>query len=211
MWETAALVRDKGVSAALRSSMNDVATWADVERSVLVELAGVDGCVAIVFSDIEGSTALNDKMGDRAWNAVLKDHERVVARQVARHHGHIVKNQGDGYMMAFAQASQAARCAIGIERAMVKKLLRLGPNIQVRMGIHYGSVVHRDNDIFGRNVALAARVAALADGGEVLISGAVVDQLEGDDELDLMVTDVRSVELRGLSGEHLIATLDWQD
>ncbi len=210
VWETATLVRDKGVTAAIRNSMNDIAGWAEVERSALVELAGVDGCVAIAFSDIEGSTALNDKLGDRVWNSVLKHHDRVVSKQVAKFHGHIVKNQGDGYMLAFAEAEQAARCAIGIERSLSKPM-RVGPGIQVRMGIHYGSVVHRDNDIFGRNVAFAARVAGLADGGEVLVSGAVVDHLADVDDLDLMLTDLRSVDLRGLSGNHTIATLDWRD
>src|SRR5690606_11213134 len=116
----------------------------EVERSSIVELAGVDGCVAIAFSDIEGSTALNDKLGDRAWNAVLKQHEKVVAKYVARHHGHIVKNQGDGYLLAFATAEQSVRCAIGIQRALAKQArpVRVGPSILVRMGIHYGSVVH---------------------------------------------------------------------
>lgn len=209
VWETAALVRDKGVSAALRNSINEVAGWAEVERPVLVELAGVDGCVAILFSDIEGSTALNERLGDRSWNALLKQHEKIVTRHVARQHGHVVKNQGDGYMIAFAEAEQAARCAIGIERALAKPTVR--PRTEVRMGIHYGSVVHRDNDIFGRNVAMAARVAGLADGGEVLISGAVVEALAEFDDLDLRVTDVREVELRGLSGEQVVATLDWRD
>lgn len=213
VWETATLVRDKGVTAALRHSINDIAGWAEVERSSIVELAGVDGCVAIAFSDIEGSTALNDKLGDRAWNAVLKQHEKVVAKCVARHHGHIVKNQGDGYLLAFATAEQSVRCAIGIQRALAKQArpVRVGPSISVRMGIHYGSVVHRDNDIFGRNVAFAARVAGLAEGGEVLVSGEVVDQLADVDDLDLRLTDLRGVELRGLSGEHAIATLDWRD
>ena len=209
VWETASLVRDKGVSAAFRASISDIAGWAEVERPALVELAGVDGCVAILFSDIEGSTALNERLGDRAWNTLLKQHDRQVEKQIAKHHGQIVKHQGDGYMVAFATAEQAVRAAIGIERAFGQ--VRAVPTLRVRVGIHYGSVVHRDNDIFGRNVAHAARVAALAEGGEVLVSGAVVDEIAEVDDLDLRLTDLRSVELKGLSGEQVVGTLDWRD
>ena len=79
----------------------------------------------------------------------------------------------------------------------------------MRIGVHYGSAVHRDNGIFGRNVALAARVAGLAEGGEILVSGDVVEQIAQDDELDLMLTNPRLVQLRGLAGEQAVASVDW--
>lgn len=207
VWDTATLVRDKGVGGALRSSISEIANWAQVERPDLIRLAGVDGSVAIVFSDIENSTALNDRLGDHAFVRMLSQHNAIVTKQVNHHHGHVVKTQGDGFMVAFAEAEQATRCAIDIERALLKR--RASPPIVVRIGIHYGSAVHRDNDIFGRNVALAARVAALAEGGEILVSGSVVDQLADVEELDLMLTEPRTVQLRGLSGDHLVAAVDW--
>lgn len=207
VWETATLVRDKGVGGALRSSISEIANWAQVERPDLVRLAGDDGCVAILFSDIEGSTALNDEMGDRSFVRLLGQHNTVVTKQVTRHHGRVIKTQGDGFMIAFGEAAQAVHCAIAIDRALLRR--RAKPPIVVRIGIHYGSAVHRDNDIFGRNVALAARVAGLAEGGEILVSGDVVEQLADDEELDLMLTEPRAVQLRGLGGEHLVATVDW--
>ncbi|MGZ4456582.1 MAG: hypothetical protein ACXVWV_11430, partial [Nocardioides sp.] len=78
VWETAALVREKGVGGALRSSVEDLAGWAQVERPDLARLAAGDGSVAILFSDIEGSTALNEELGDRAWVKVLARHDAVV-------------------------------------------------------------------------------------------------------------------------------------
>jgi class 3 adenylate cyclase len=209
VWETATLVRDKGVGGAFRSSISEIANWAQVERPDLVRLAGVDGCVAIVFSDIEGSTALNDRLGDRGFVRVLSQHDALVNRQVGRHHGQVVKTQGDGFMIAFAEADQAVRCAVGVQRALAAR--RAKPPVAVRIGIHYGSAVHRDNDIFGRNVALAARVAGEAAGGEICVSGDVVDQLSEHEDLDLMVTEPRLVELRGLSGEQVVATVDWAE
>lgn len=207
VWETATLVRDKGVGGALRSSISEIANWAQVERPDLVRLAGDDGCVAIMFSDIEGSTSLNDRLGDHTFVKVLAQHNAVVDKQVRRHHGHVIKTQGDGYMIAFADAPSAVRCAIEVERALSRR--RAAPPLAVRIGIHYGSAVHRDNDIFGRNVALAARVAGLAHGGEILVSGAVVDQLVDVEELDLLLTDLRTVSLRGLAGDHVVAVVDW--
>lgn len=211
VWETATLVRDKGVGTALRTSINDLAGWAQVERPDLVELAGADGLVTILFSDIEGSTSMNERLGDRTWVGLLQAHDRVVRKQVDKHDGRIVKSQGDGFMIAFAAPETAVRCAIGVQRALDEGR-RTGTSSKVgflvRVGIHTGSVVHRDNDIFGRNVAQAARVAGLAVGGEILVSDAVAAAV-GDCE-DLVLGDRRLVELKGLSGEHLVAAVNWR-
>jgi len=79
--------------------------------------------------------------------------------------------------------------------------------VLVRIGIHHGDVVHRDNDIFGRNVAQAARVAALAEGGEILVSEAVADAVA--DHEDIALVDAREVQLKGLAGDHVVSTVDW--
>ena len=85
----------------------------------------------------------------------------------------MVKSQGDGFMVAFAQPDQAVRCSLDIQRS-----LRREPNsFRVRIGIHMGKSVRRGDDLFGRNVAMAARVASEADGGEVLVSEVVRDAL----------------------------------
>ncbi|MDN4161320.1 adenylate/guanylate cyclase domain-containing protein [Nocardioides abyssi] len=207
VWETAALVREKGLGGALRTSVEDLAGWAQVERPDLVRLAGADGTVAILFSDIEGSTALNERLGDQAFVRLLARHDQLVRSRVARHVGHVVKTQGDGFMVAFSTAEQAVRCASSVQRALDRGRLKGRTPVAVRIGIHQGDVVHRDNDIFGRNVAHAARVAALAGGGEVLVSGPVADALAGHD--DLVLTEPRAVELKGLAGEHLVAAVDW--
>ena len=74
----------------------------------------------------------------------------------------MVKTQGDGFMVAFPTPEDAVRCAIAVQRAFDKGSRKGKALVLVRIGIHHGDVVHRDNDIFGRNVAQAARVAALA-------------------------------------------------
>jgi class 3 adenylate cyclase len=192
VWQTANILRKEGFGAAVRSSIEDLADWAEVERPDLARLAP-NGRVAILFSDIEGSTALNERIGDRAWVRLIDRHDKMVGRCVSRHGGHVVKSQGDGFMIAFARPDEAVRCSVDVQRELAKR-----PNgIRVRIGIHAGKSVRRGDDLFGRNVAMAARVAATADGGEVLVSESVRNAVT-DQEFD----DGREVELKGFSGTH---------
>jgi adenylate cyclase len=193
VWQTATILRKEGLGAAVRSNIEDLADWAAVERPDLARLAP-NGRVTIVFSDIEGSTALNERIGDRAWVRLIDRHDKMVGRHVKRHSGYVVKSQGDGFMIAFAQPDQAVGCSLDVQRELAKR-----PNgIRVRIGIHSGKSVRRGDDLFGRNVAMAARVAAAADGGEVLVSESVRDAVGDTVSFD----DGREVELKGFSGTH---------
>merc|ERR1711969_211168 len=98
VWQTANILRRDGLGAAVRSSIEELADWAEVERPDLARLAP-GGRVAIMFSDIEDSTALNERIGDRAWVRLIGKHDKAVRRYVERHDGYVVKSQGDGFMM----------------------------------------------------------------------------------------------------------------
>ncbi|MFI5510637.1 adenylate/guanylate cyclase domain-containing protein [Mycobacterium sp. NPDC051804] len=195
VWQTANILRKDGFGAAVRSSIEDLADWAEVERPDLARLAP-NGRVAILFSDIEESTALNERIGDRAWVRLISRHDKMVRRHVTKHSGHVVKSQGDGFMVAFAQPDQAVRCSLDIQRS----LRRESENIRVRIGIHVGKSVRRGEDFFGRNVAMAARVAGEADGGEVLVSKEVRDALANADGYEF--DGGRDASLKGFSGTH---------
>ncbi len=200
VWQTANLVRKEGLGAAVRSSIEDLADWAEVERPDLARLTH-DGKVAILFSDIEGSTALNERVGDRAWVRLIGEHDKQVRKLVKAHSGHVVKSQGDGFMIAFARAEQAVRCGIDMQDALYREAQRKRRNgIRVRIGIHAGRSVRRGDDLFGRNVAMAARVAAEAIGGEVLVSDTVREALS--ECTDLEFDGGREVELKGFAGSH---------
>lgn len=204
---TAIKLRDHGVKGTIRSSIDDLAFWADVERPDLARLAAGDGTVTIMFSDIEGSTELNHRLGDRGWVNLLAKHDRILTKAIDAHAGHVIKTQGDGFMVAFASAPEAVGAAVDIERALAKIKRGNLADVRVRIGAHRGSAVHRDGDLFGRNVALAARVAAQADGGQVLVSDAVLDALGSDGP---PVIETREAELKGLPGVHCLHLLDWQ-
>ena len=200
VWQTANLVRKEGFGAAVRSSIEDLADWAEVERPDLARVTP-DGRVVILFSDIEESTALNERIGDRAWVKLIGAHDKMVHELVERRSGHVVKSQGDGFMVAFARAEQAVRCAADIQRALRRDAKRKRNNeIRVRIGIHMGRSVRRGDDLFGRNVAMAARVAGQAAGGEILVSQPVRDAVSDCD--DIGFDDGRDVELKGFSGSY---------
>ncbi|MEV0354668.1 adenylate/guanylate cyclase domain-containing protein [Nocardia sp. NPDC050697] len=204
VWGAASLLRRKGFRGALLSSIEDLAGWAQVERPDLATLAP-DGHVAIAFSDIEGSTALNERLGDRAWVRLLARHERLVGKQVAAHGGHVIKSQGDGFMIAFAETAQAVRCGLDIQAALARGT-ESAERVRVRIGIHMGTSVRRGDDLFGRNVAMAARVAGAAGGAEVLVSAevrAAIAKIPG-----IVVTGTREVALKGFDGVHRLSTVE---
>ena len=90
----------------------------------------------------------------------------------------MVKTQGDGFMIAFGDARAAVLCGLGVQQALDEDPERWD-EIRVRMGVHMGTSVRRGDDLFGRNVAMAARVAGLASGGEILVSETVRHAVDG--------------------------------
>ena len=206
VWNTANLMRKEGFGAAVRSSIEDLADWAEVERPDLARVTP-DGRVVILFSDIEESTALNERIGDRAWVKLIGSHDKLISGLVRRHSGHVVKSQGDGYMIAFARAEQAVRCGIDIQHELGQNGKRKrDEDIRVRIGIHMGRSVRRGDDLFGRNVAMAARVAAEAVGGQILVSEPVRDALRDCD--DIRFDEGRDVELKGFSGSYRLFAVE---
>ena len=202
--ETASRLREQGVRSTLLSSLDDFTDWALEHRTDIARIAAKDGTVTIFFSDIENSTSLNSTIGDEQWVRLLESHDRLVRTYIDRYGGQVVKNQGDGYMVVFSTPQQAVDAALGIQRALSAKRqrsrhLRRTP-IRVRIGLHVGTTIERAGDYFGSNVAMAARVAALADGGEILVTGDVVESLEDREDLHFIEED--TVELKGLPGEH---------
>ncbi len=202
---TADRVRQHGLAGLLQGSIEDLQTWAEAERAEVVHLAEADGTVTLFFSDIEGSTALNERLGDDAWVRVLAAHDELLRKRIETYRGQVVKTAGDGFMVAFRDAEAACRAAVGVQKDLRRTLdpkLRVTANVRVRIGIHTGPVITRDGDYFGRNVALAARIGDLATGGEVLVSDAVREALDEDAAVELV--EMGEVELKGLPGRHVV-------
>lgn len=199
--EAATRVREQGVGRMVLASLEDFTRWASEQRAAIGRMAAADGTVTILFSDIEGSTALNASLGDARWVRVLAAHDELVETYVEKYRGLIVKTQGDGHMVVFSTPELAVRAALDIQRAFGAKWntsreLRRTP-VKVRIGLHTGTAIERDGDYLGQNVALAARVAAQAAGGEVLVTGEIAEACAG-----ATFTPAAAVELKGFDGVH---------
>jgi class 3 adenylate cyclase/pimeloyl-ACP methyl ester carboxylesterase len=127
----------------------------------------------VLFTDIVGSTERAATLGDRQWRTLLEDHDDLVRRQLERHRGREVKTLGDGFLATFDGPARAVQCA----RDLAQEIASVG--LAVRAGIHTGECEVIGDDIGGMAVHLAARVAALARPGEVLVTGTVHDLVMG--------------------------------
>lgn len=181
------------------ASVREIAAEVEAERPDLRRAAAPDGTVTVMFSDIEGSTVLNERLGDVRWVELLRRHHAIVRAGVADHGGFEVKAQGDGFMIAFPSARRAVDCARAIQRDLADGL---GDEVRVRIGLHTGEAIREENDFYGRNVVLAARIAAAADGGETLVSD-IVRQLVASAG-DLTFSAPRDLELQGLDGTYRV-------
>jgi class 3 adenylate cyclase len=189
--------------ADTESSVDEVAASVASERPSLRRAAAPDGTVTILFSDIEGSTALNDRLGDLRWLEVLRAHNSVIRSQVSACDGFEVKAQGDGFMIAFPSARRAITCAVAVQDAIDRELGQHpdGP-VRVRIGLHTGEAIREESDFYGKNVVVAARIADEAAGGEILVSSVVKALTESAGDLEF--SEPREVELAGLTGTHVV-------
>src|ERR1700682_6404768 len=139
----------------------------------------LEGTVTVLFTDVQGSTEMRNQRGDEAAASILRVEEELVRRQIEAHSGREVKALGDGFMVAFGSARKAVACAVAIQKAVHEHNHAYpGREVHVRIGLNSGEVSQQDGDLFGAAVYLAARVAAKARGGQIVVSG-VVKQLAG--------------------------------
>ena len=139
------------------------------------------GAVTFLFSDIEGSTRLVKALRER-YPQVLAEHRRLVRDAIARQGGHEVDTQGDAFFVAFAGAKQGVLCALEIQRALAGHEWPAGALVRVRIGIHTGHAVPAEGVYTGLAVHRAARICAVAHGGQVLVSQATQTIIEDEEE-----------------------------
>lgn len=136
--------------------------------------------VTILFTDIEGSTRLTQRLGDQRAQDVLRVHNDIVRRALGAHAGREIKHTGDGIMASFRAASAAIQCAIDIQRGMEEQAaIPSDSAIRVRIGVNSGEPVAEGGDYFGTSVQLAARICEMAEAGQILVSGVVRDLAAG--------------------------------
>ncbi len=199
----------QGVSSTnIETSIDAVAALVYVDKPDLRTHAAPDGTVTILFSDIEGSTAITERLGDQRWMALLREHNDIVREQVAAHEGFEVKSEGDGFMLAFQSARRGIECGVDIQRAFAERNESAEEPVRVRIGLHTGEAIKEADDFYGKNVILAARIAAQAQGGEILVSSLLKELTESGG--DIAFGEGRQVELKGLSGPYRVFQVTWE-
>jgi class 3 adenylate cyclase/pimeloyl-ACP methyl ester carboxylesterase len=136
---------------------------------------------AILAIDVAGYSRLM-AADEEGTHTALKNYRRdVVDPKISKHHGHIVKNTGDGALVKFASAVDAVRCAVDIQRVMAKRKTEIseGRRVEFRIGINVGDIILDDGDIYGDGVNIAARLEGLAETGGICISRQAYEQVEG--------------------------------
>jgi class 3 adenylate cyclase len=201
------LLRRAAARLRSRTPIERIVSWVEAEQPDLRRASAPDGTVTLLFSDIEGSSRLTERLGDDRWMELLGIHNTIVRAQLDEHGGYEVKSQGDGFMVAFPTARQAVICAIDIQRALLRRAARSDFPIRVRIGIHTGEAIHQQGDFFGRSVVLAARIAAHAHGGVILISSLVRDLVA--ERGDIELRDAGEAEFKGLDGRHRLFGVTW--
>jgi class 3 adenylate cyclase len=149
---------------------------------------------AVLFTDIVGSTPQARRLGDRRWRELLNVHDELARRLVEQQGGQLIKTTGDGILATFDGPGRAIQCA-----TTLRDRLR-GIEVQIRAGLHVGEVELRDGDVGGMAVHIAARVMAVAQPDEILVSRTVRDLVVGS---NLVLDDRGTRPLKGVEG-------DWQ-
>ncbi len=161
----------------------------------------------ILFTDLEGSTEMVQRLGDERAVALLRRHDRIVRDALGRTGGREVKHTGDGIMASFASVQSALRCAVDVQRGFAEHAAR-DPEaaMRVRIGMSAGEPVAQDGDLFGAAVQLAARLCARAAPGGVLVSGVVRDLSIGK---GFVFADPREEALKGFPAPVTLCELVW--
>jgi class 3 adenylate cyclase len=161
----------------------------------------------VLFTDIEGSTSLTQRLGDAVAMRVLHAHDSAVRQSLAAREGHEVKHTGDGIMAAFHSVARAVECAIDIQRKVAEHNQRGEIPIGVRIGLSAGEPVTEYDDLFGAVVNLAARLCASATTGGIFVSNAVRELALGK---GFAFDDRGKAELKGFDEPVQLYEVRWQ-
>jgi class 3 adenylate cyclase len=167
----------------------------------------------ILFTDVEGSTALTNRLGDAKARELMREHEQITRDALKAHGGAEIKTMGDGFMASFSSAAGALECAVALQRAFAERnerAQRAAP-LRIRIGLNAGEPIAEDDpggrgDLFGTAVNMAARIAGKAEGGEILASNVVRELVAGK---GFLFNDRGETELRGFEDPVRVYEVLW--
>ena len=202
---------------AARATFERLGATTEIRR--LDELLGDDQGAATVahashkvtrtfmFTDIVTSTDLVGLVGDDAWSELLRWHDRELRDAIGKHRGVVIDHTGDGFFVAFEQASEAIDGAVEVQRRLVRHRRDQGFAPWVRIGLHTAEAIHEGGNYRGRGVHVAARIGAAATREEILVSQATVDAAK---RIKFALSEPRMVQLKGVQEPVEVRSVDWR-
>ncbi|HEY5639292.1 MAG TPA: adenylate/guanylate cyclase domain-containing protein [Dehalococcoidia bacterium] len=157
------------------------------------------------MSDLVGHTEMMSRLGDTKGREVLREHETTTRDVLKTHGGTEVKTMGDGFMASFGSVTKAVECAIALQRAFAD---REGEPLSVRVGLNAGEPIDEDGDLFGATVILASRIAAKAEGGEILVSDNVRSLSAGK---GVLIGDRGEFNAKGIEEPVSVYEVSWRE
>ncbi len=171
------------------------------------------GFRTIIFTDIVGHTEMMSRLGDAKGREVLREHEQITREALKAYSGTELKTMGDGFMASFTSVVKGVECAIALQRAFAERNEAAAEPLQVRAGLSAGEPIEEEDpdgrpDLFGETVILASRIAAKAEGGEVLVSLAVRELCAGK---GFLFADAGAHVMRGFEDPVHVFAVKWRE
>jgi class 3 adenylate cyclase len=169
------------------------------------------GLVTVLFTDLVGHTEMMSRLGDAKGRDVLREHERITREVLKANGGTELKTMGDGFMASFGSVTKAVECAIALQHAFAEQNAgRDDPvgRLSVRVGLNAGEPIEEDGDLFGATVILASRIAAKAQGGEILVADTVRGLCSGK---GFLFADRGEFVAKGFEEPVRISEVSWRD
>jgi class 3 adenylate cyclase len=182
-----------------RSSIDVIASALEPVLPDFGRLSSPDGAVTLMLCDVQDAEEIAQRLGPDQWTELLRDHHALVRQVVDHHDGQLATVQDDGFMAYFNSAHGALHCAIELQRTFSAGS---ESGMALRMGLHSGFVIANPDQLLGRNVVLAARIADKAAGGEILVSSTLKEYTEGDPRFQFELRG--EFHFKGMLGEHVI-------
>jgi class 3 adenylate cyclase len=175
----------------------------------LGRLSSPDGALTLMLSDIADAAAAAERLGPERWEQVIRDHHALVGQVVAHHDGQVVQFERDGFVASFNSAHGGLHAARELQRTFAAAPGAAGQTpLAIRVGLHSGFVIADPQQLLGRNVVLAARIAAAAHADEILVSASLKQYTETDPSF---VFEPRGEHhFKGVHGEHELFAVSWR-
>jgi eukaryotic-like serine/threonine-protein kinase len=186
------------------TSIDVIASTLDPMTPTLSRMSSPDGAVTLMLSDIADAGAAADALGAERWEQLVRDHHLLVEQLVSGHDGHVARWPGEGFLACFRSAHAGLHAAVELQRTFSAG----SSSLAIRVGLHSGFVIADPEQLMGRNVVLAARIAAHALGGGVLVSSTAKQYTESDPSFRF--EERGEFHFKGLLGEHTVYWVLWR-